>query len=125
VDRYQVLSTIDARMGEVYYGRFQGASADDLVCIGEEKLSAPESIDLPEPQAAMAQWTGIGSGWDTYHQQFLQRSEIIIGSLAFQWIEDKFPNALIHRKMFSVFPDQPLLNILISVIAISKLCTKK
>ncbi len=90
----QVLSAIDARMGEVYYASFQGSSADDLSCIGEEKLSAPESIDLPEPQASIAQWTGIGSGWDTYHQQFLQRSEIVTGSLAFQWLEDKFPNAL-------------------------------
>lgn len=54
-----VLSAIDARMDEVYWGWFR-RGADGLVeAASEERVSAPETV-----QAPTAPWFGIGSGWN-------------------------------------------------------------
>ena len=62
-----LLSAIDARMGEVYWGLFQ-VHQDVVEAISAESVSKPEQVTAP----ADRQWFGIGSGWDTYAQELRQ-----------------------------------------------------
>ena len=56
----QVLSVIDARMGEVYWGYYQACGA--TMCLqGEEHVTKAEMI---RPLAG--QWYGAGTGWQAY-----------------------------------------------------------
>ncbi len=60
----KVLSIIDARMGEVYFGCYQ--SVDGLMQLqGKEALLAPDQIPLPDTTG----WFGAGSGWGTYQHK--------------------------------------------------------
>jgi len=55
----RILSAIDARMDEVYWGRFE-CGVDGLVrALGDEQVSAPEQVIAPAPLCF-----GIGSGWN-------------------------------------------------------------
>lgn len=56
------LATIDARMGEIYYGVYQHNSSGLIDLLGEENVSPAEKLLLPENK----QWNVIGSGWSTY-----------------------------------------------------------
>lgn len=57
----QLLSAIDARMDEVYWGWFR-LEADGLVAAcGAEAVSAPERVAVPDPAAVKY---GCGSGWN-------------------------------------------------------------
>lgn len=57
-----VLVAVDARMGEVYWGRYE--LADGIMQLqGEELVIAPEDAPLPE---SGEQWLGAGSGWREY-----------------------------------------------------------
>ena len=54
-----VLSAIDARMGEVYWGAF--SEQDGLMLpVQEEVVIAPEKVPVP---AAQQVWFGMGTGW--------------------------------------------------------------
>ncbi|MBS1142743.1 MAG: Peptidase glycoprotease [Proteobacteria bacterium] len=52
-DADQVLALLDARMGEVYSGRFE-RSADGYRLLGEIRVSAPAEVLLPEGGALVA-----------------------------------------------------------------------
>ena len=54
-----VLAAIDARMNEVYVGRFELRDGD-VVALGEEALVAPGLFDLPGDDRA---WQGVGTGF--------------------------------------------------------------
>ncbi len=58
----KVLAMIDARMNEIYWGGYtldnQGIMRSEI----EEKVCAPQDINLP----MVNQWYGVGSGWKTY-----------------------------------------------------------
>lgn len=57
----QVLSAIDARMNEVYFGAFE-------VINGKLRELAPEAVAAPAVIPAMpaGQWLATGTGWGTY-----------------------------------------------------------
>lgn len=57
-----VLSAIDARMQEVYWGVFALGARDLVEPMGEEQVSPPGRLTVP----AAPQWYGVGSGWSTY-----------------------------------------------------------
>lgn len=48
-----VLATLDARMGEVYFARFRRAK-DDWAAIGEAAVAAPGDVPLPLPGTVVA-----------------------------------------------------------------------
>ena len=54
-----VLSAIDARMDEVYWGAFI-AKDDLMVPVTSETVAAPENVTQPTVQA---DWFGMGTGW--------------------------------------------------------------
>lgn len=59
----KIISAIDARMDEIYWGLYR-ADADGIVqLINREQVSKPEALTQPEDGG----WFGVGSGWLTYH----------------------------------------------------------
>ncbi len=64
-----VLTVLDARMGEVYWGAWHIDDDGEPQPLGEERLSAPEAVTLPHHDAP---WHAVGSGWAA-HPQALAR----------------------------------------------------
>ena len=61
---HTLLSAIDARMGEVYWGLFTiGSNGIALPC-SEEQVCRPELLDITE----YGDIFGVGSGWQSYHE---------------------------------------------------------
>ncbi|UZE97135.1 tRNA (adenosine(37)-N6)-threonylcarbamoyltransferase complex dimerization subunit type 1 TsaB [Alkalimarinus alittae] len=69
----QVVTAIDARMDEVYWGAFEIAD-NKVIAIQPECVSKPEQVALAEGRfdgvgsASVGQFSGVGSGWS-----FIQR----------------------------------------------------
>jgi len=60
----QVVSVLDARMNEVYWGAYQ--EVDGLPqLIGDERVDAPANVRLPNDKslADASSWLGAGAGW--------------------------------------------------------------
>ncbi len=66
--RARILSAIDARMQEVYWGVYQSDTNGLAVCVGEEQVVKPQSI----PQLSESNWYGVGSGWKVYRETLTQ-----------------------------------------------------
>lgn len=58
-DGARVIAAIDARMGEVYVGRFQ-RQGDEVIAVASESLAAPDAVALPEDGSP---WHGVGTGF--------------------------------------------------------------
>lgn len=56
-DGTRVFAAIDARMNEVYSGRFE-LRGGDAVALGAERLDAPDAVPLPD-----GEWAGVGTGF--------------------------------------------------------------
>lgn len=54
-----VLSSIDARMDEVYWGAFREQNGV-MVLVQDERVVAPDQVIVPEGDD---QWLGMGTGW--------------------------------------------------------------
>ena len=66
----RVLTALDARMGEVYWGAYAIEPEGLATPLIEEAVTAPERVELPaEPDG----WTGAGSGWDVYGTALTRR----------------------------------------------------
>ncbi|BBN83360.1 tRNA (adenosine(37)-N6)-threonylcarbamoyltransferase complex dimerization subunit type 1 TsaB [Pseudoalteromonas sp. A25] len=57
----QVLSGIDARMGEIYLAHYQVSSDGTVAVVEDEIVCAPEDVKCFEPQIA-----AVGSAWQAY-----------------------------------------------------------
>ncbi|MDM8568394.1 tRNA (adenosine(37)-N6)-threonylcarbamoyltransferase complex dimerization subunit type 1 TsaB [Thiotrichales bacterium HSG1] len=55
----QVLATIDARMGEIYYGYYIADKQGVMQCQIAEQVAKPNNIELLTTE----HWYGVGSGW--------------------------------------------------------------
>jgi len=58
-DCSRILAALDARMGELYWGRYQCGEGSLVRLIGEEQIASPNQVLLPED----GRWCGVGSGW--------------------------------------------------------------
>jgi tRNA threonylcarbamoyladenosine biosynthesis protein TsaB len=65
----QCLAALDARMGEIYWGRYVMDSQGLMRLVGEEAVTTPALAELPEDDG----WQGAGSGWDPYGDLLRQR----------------------------------------------------
>ncbi|ACV26461.1 tRNA (adenosine(37)-N6)-threonylcarbamoyltransferase complex dimerization subunit type 1 TsaB [Kangiella koreensis] len=82
-----ILSAIDARMGEVYWGVYQWQDGL-MTLVGEEEVAEPESVTIGLLDSSII-YRAVGSGWQTYPEKLAQRSNV---SLVIE--EDvSFPNA--------------------------------
>ncbi|WP_349917662.1 tRNA (adenosine(37)-N6)-threonylcarbamoyltransferase complex dimerization subunit type 1 TsaB [Aeromonas veronii] len=63
----KVLSAIDARMNEVYFGRFD-LQEDCMVLVGDEVVSEPLALagELTANGALAGNWFAVGTGFETY-----------------------------------------------------------
>jgi len=69
-----VLVAVDARMGEVYWGRYE--LVDDAMQLqGEELVIAPQDAPLPDSDQ---QWLGAGSGWREHAGVLKPRFEVCV-----------------------------------------------
>lgn len=55
---FRVLAAVDARMGEVYLGRFALRSCD-VAALGPERVVRPEAAEIPDGN----DWLGLGTGF--------------------------------------------------------------
>ena len=67
--RTSLLTAIDARMNEVYWGCYRIRGEGDAVLEGEEAVSSPRSVTVPEGGG----WWGVGSGWPAYGEFLCER----------------------------------------------------
>ena len=81
-----VLSAIDARMNEVYWGAYRLSEDGCMELVGEEIVIPPEQVNCPGEQ----DWCGAGSGWASYADRL--RAALAPGCLALQR-SDCFPSA--------------------------------
>ncbi len=64
----RVLAALDARLDEVYWAWFDCAASDAGMRQGEECLSRPVEVCLPDA----GKWAGIGSAWVKHRQALLE-----------------------------------------------------
>ena len=74
--QHLILSAIDARMNEVYWGQYRIAEQGLVELIGEESLRAPSQIcieGLPQELTPdSADYYGVGSAWGSYRTELEQ-----------------------------------------------------
>ncbi len=79
----QMIPAIDARMGEVYWGRYSNKDGE-AVLTNEEQVSVPELLLEQEASSII-----FGSGWEAYHAEFVATpADWVAGS-----VNDVFPSA--------------------------------
>ncbi len=93
-DGDRVLTALDARMDEVYWGAYQRNAAGLMELLGEECVSAPAEVPLPSgfpPQDSPREnsWQGVGAGWAAYEAVLTERC----GGLLATWDGTRFPRA--------------------------------
>ncbi|NNM59864.1 MAG: tRNA (adenosine(37)-N6)-threonylcarbamoyltransferase complex dimerization subunit type 1 TsaB [Legionellales bacterium] len=63
----QVLSALDARMGEVYWGAYQADDSGLMQSVHSDAIGSPSQVHIvDEPRTG---WYGAGSGWGVYLDQ--------------------------------------------------------
>jgi len=68
-----VLSAIDARMDEVYWGAYI-LESQQWQLQDEEFVLSPDNVKFPEVSVAGQSWVGAGTGWATHKDRLLQAS---------------------------------------------------
>jgi len=65
----QSLAALDARMGELYWGRYR-LDADGMMRLeGQEQVAAADRVAMPTDSG----WHGVGSGWPIYGDRLRER----------------------------------------------------
>lgn len=80
-----IISAIDARMSEIYWGLFEVNENKLVQHINKESVSKPDQISVP----VSTSWYGVGSGWTTY-QEILCRK---ISHNLEGFCDDRYPHA--------------------------------
>ena len=92
-----VLSCIDARMQEIYFGLYKLNDAQIMELIGDEKVIPPNAINISVEEKCY----GVGSGWKPY-------ADILHESLGkkLSFDENAFPLAEFVAKLAKVYFEQ-------------------
>jgi tRNA threonylcarbamoyladenosine biosynthesis protein TsaB len=67
---HRVMAALDARMSEVYWGRYVREPESLPRLQGEECVCLPRAVVMPEG----GNWIGAGSGWASYRQELRERA---------------------------------------------------
>ena len=81
----RVLAAIDARIQEVYWGIYLCDDAGHVRLVGDEAVSAPDRVSVPDGDG----WVGAGSGWGSYSEPLQRR----LGGRLAGWDERRYPRA--------------------------------
>lgn len=73
----RVLVAVDARMDEIYTGRFVRGGDDLLRGVEAERVCAPEAVTVPDE----AGWAGVGSGFDAYGERLAAKLGASLGEV--------------------------------------------
>jgi tRNA threonylcarbamoyladenosine biosynthesis protein TsaB len=71
-----VLALLDARMGELYVGRY-AQLGEQIVLQGEEELVRPDALELPGDDV----WSVLGTGWWAHRTALYQRFGLRLSEL--------------------------------------------
>lgn len=93
----QVLSCIDARMQEIYYGYYKASDLQIMELVGEEKVVPPKNIEVKVSNDCY----GVGSGWLPYAQLLREK----IGA-TLSYDASLFPQAEYVAKLAKVYFEQ-------------------
>jgi tRNA threonylcarbamoyladenosine biosynthesis protein TsaB len=85
LDAKKILVAIDARMKEVYWGAFVLGEKNLMQCQGEEVVSAPTAVSLPNE----GPWYGVGSGWSIFKDALTAK----LNPLVPDFQSEKYPQA--------------------------------
>ncbi len=81
----KVLTAIDARMQEVYWGVYTRHSEAEITLLGNECVIKPDEIAVPET----GEWVAAGTGWATYGEVMKPK----LGARLVTSLDDCFPTA--------------------------------
>ena len=81
----QVLAGIDARMQEVYWGRYRLGEGNVMILEGLETVCLPDQIEIPK----QGLWVGAGTAWLTYETVLEARLNGQVSS----WSGERYPRA--------------------------------
>lgn len=70
-----VISALDARMGEVYWGKYSVQNGQ-VSLIGEEKVTSPESMLEEVLSHSEERLITIGNGWDVYDENISREGKL-------------------------------------------------
>ncbi|MDX1698008.1 MAG: tRNA (adenosine(37)-N6)-threonylcarbamoyltransferase complex dimerization subunit type 1 TsaB [Thiohalobacterales bacterium] len=65
-----ILAALDARRGEVYWGRYRSSADGGVIADGDEQVCAPQDAALPVD----GDWAGAGSGWIAHGEVLTARA---------------------------------------------------
>ncbi|WP_299014645.1 tRNA (adenosine(37)-N6)-threonylcarbamoyltransferase complex dimerization subunit type 1 TsaB [uncultured Photobacterium sp.] len=68
----QVLTAIDARMGEIYWGQYLRQANGDWLAVGGEQVIQPEALINQFDSADNDLWLTAGTGWESYAEPLAQ-----------------------------------------------------
>ena len=60
-----IISAIDARMGEIYWCRYVTSGTGLVTALVDEQVSSPDQILIDENKS----YFGVGTGWETYQSE--------------------------------------------------------
>jgi tRNA threonylcarbamoyladenosine biosynthesis protein TsaB len=89
----QVLTAIDARMGEVYWAQYQRLHSGQWTGEQSESVLKPEQLSAQGLQLN-GQWFTVGTGWQTYPQLFAEyQPQLVASDVLLPAAEDMLPLA--------------------------------
>lgn len=89
-----VLAAIDARMGEVYWGKYRRNQQGEWQIIGAEQVLSPEHV-IEQLKTVDGEWATVGTGWAAY-PEIAKENDLILtdGKMLLPQAEDMLPLAL-------------------------------
>ena len=81
----KVMTALDARMNQVYWGMFEKDKQGLVRASIDEQVISPADVQLPESSG----WFGAGSGWDQYSNTLVR----VTGKHLDNWQAEQFPCA--------------------------------
>jgi len=84
-EHQHIISAIDARMGEIYWGLYTRNDAGQIVAASDEVVSKPEDLVIADD----VRYFGTGSGWKTYASILTDKLQDQLTGFA----DDRFPDA--------------------------------
>lgn len=75
---HHVIASLDAKIGEVYWGCFH-VDGDEVQSLHDERLSLPERVVFVHPESSEQSWYGAGTGWRLYTGELARLRETLTG----------------------------------------------
>lgn len=66
-----LLTSIDARMGQIYWASYQTNQQGLVELVGHEDVYHPENIEN-NTGVLTSDWSGVGDGWDKYEEKLIK-----------------------------------------------------